>query len=140
MVARILPQLLPGLLVVAGFSAVITPASSQVRTDTVQIEPQDTPVVQLTVERTTPAVNYRPRRGDTEIGFAGTALLPEAEGEAEVSGEKGYMKIDARFDNLQPPQRFGREYLTYVLWAITPEAAQRTWARCSTTTMTRASK
>jgi outer membrane protein OmpA-like peptidoglycan-associated protein len=73
------------------------------------------------VGRTTPAVNYRPRSGDTEIDFAGTALLPGARGKATVSGEKGYMKIDAEFDKLQPPGKFGREYLTYVLWAITPE-------------------
>src|SRR5688572_12088024 len=69
------------------------------------------------VGRTTPAVNYRPRSGDTEIDFAGTALLPGAKGQATVSGEKGYMKVDARFDNLQPPGKFGHEYFTYVLWA-----------------------
>ena len=73
------------------------------------------------VGRTTAAVNYRPRAGDTEIDFAGTALLPGARGHATVSGEKGYIKIDARFDKLEAPTRFGREYLTYVLWAITPE-------------------
>jgi outer membrane protein OmpA-like peptidoglycan-associated protein len=73
------------------------------------------------VGRTTAAINYRPRRGDTKIDFAGTALLPQARGSATVSGEKGYIKIDARFDKLQPASRFGREYLTYVLWAITPE-------------------
>jgi outer membrane protein OmpA-like peptidoglycan-associated protein len=78
--------------------------------------------VQLTpVARTTAAVNYRPRGGETKIAFAGTALLPGAKGEAEISGEKGYMRIDARFDKLQPPTRLGREYLTYVLWAVTPE-------------------
>jgi hypothetical protein len=55
------------------------------------------------------------------VDFAGTALMPEARGYAEVSGEKGYMRIDARFDELQPPTRFGPEYLTYVMWAITPE-------------------
>ena len=73
------------------------------------------------VGRTTAAVNYRPRQGDTKIDFAGTALLPGAKGTAEVSGAKGYMQIDARFDKLQPPTRFGQEYLTYVLWAVTPE-------------------
>ena len=73
------------------------------------------------VGRTTPAVNYRPREGDTEIDFVGTALLPGSKGHATVSGEKGYMKIDAEFDKLQPPGKFGREYLTYVLWAVTPE-------------------
>jgi outer membrane protein OmpA-like peptidoglycan-associated protein len=80
------------------------------------------PVFRVTiVGRTLPAINYRPRRGDTKIDFAGTALLPKAEGHATVAGEQGYMKIDARFNNLEPAQRFGREYLTYVLWAVTPE-------------------
>src|SRR5687767_13677041 len=86
-----------------------------VATDTV-------PVFRITVVgRTTPAINYRPRRGDTKIDFAGTALLPQAKGTAEVSGEQGYMKIQAKFDKLEPASKFGREYLTYVLWAITPE-------------------
>jgi outer membrane protein OmpA-like peptidoglycan-associated protein len=73
------------------------------------------------VGRTTQAINYRPRRGDTRIDFTGTPLMPAATGKATVSGEKGYIKIDARFDKLAPPGQFGSEYLTYVLWAITPE-------------------
>ena len=80
------------------------------------------PVFRITVVgRTTAAINYRPRRGDTKVDFAGTALLPQARGSATVSGEKGYIKIDARFDKLEAATKFGREYLTYVLWAITPE-------------------
>src|SRR4051812_49240145 len=73
------------------------------------------------VGRTISAINYRPRNGSTKVDFAGTTLLPQGRGYAEVSGEKGYMKIDAHFDNLQPAMKFGPEYLTYVLWAITPE-------------------
>ena len=80
------------------------------------------PVFRITVVgRTTRAVNYRPRRGETKIDFSGTALMPTARGYATVSGEKGYILVDARFDKLQPPTSFGREYLTYVLWAVTPE-------------------
>jgi outer membrane protein OmpA-like peptidoglycan-associated protein len=80
------------------------------------------PLFRITVVgRTTAAINYRPRTGETKVDFAGTALLPQAKGTATVSGEKGYIKIDARFDKLEAPTRFGREYLTYVLWAITPE-------------------
>jgi outer membrane protein OmpA-like peptidoglycan-associated protein len=80
------------------------------------------PLFRVTVVgRTTAAINYRPRTGETKVDFAGTPLLPQAKGSATVSGEKGYMKIDARFDKLESPARFGREYLTYVLWAITPE-------------------
>ena len=73
------------------------------------------------VGRTTPAINYRPRRGDTKIDFSGTPLMPQAHGDATVSGEQGYIQIDAHFKKLTPASRFGREYLTYVLWAITPE-------------------
>src|SRR5688572_2467574 len=80
------------------------------------------PIFRVTVvARTTAAINYRPRRGDTKVDLAGTALLPRAHGSAKVAGEQGYMKIEARFEQLEPASRFGREYLTYVLWAITPE-------------------
>jgi outer membrane protein OmpA-like peptidoglycan-associated protein len=82
----------------------------------------EVPLFRVTVVgRTVPAVNYRPRSGDTRINFAGTALMPEANGWAEVGGEQGVIEIDARFDDFEAPARFGREYLTYVLWAITPE-------------------
>jgi outer membrane protein OmpA-like peptidoglycan-associated protein len=80
------------------------------------------PIFRVTVVgRTTAAINYRPRRGDTTVDMVGTALLPSARGSAKVAGEQGYMKIEARFEKLDPASRFGREYLTYVLWAITPE-------------------
>ena len=80
------------------------------------------PIFRMTVVgRTTAAINYRPRKGATKIDFVGTALLPNAVGTAQVEGKKGYIAIDARFDKLEPATRFGQEYLTYVLWAITPE-------------------
>ena len=112
-------------LTVFGLSSVLVAGSAQAQTPSAQpkgdLTIQYQAVQSTPVARTTAAVNYRPRHGDTKIGFAGTALLPGAKGEAEVSGEKGYMRIDARFEKLQPPERFGREYLTYVLWAVTPE-------------------
>ena len=73
------------------------------------------------VAHTTPAVNYRPRHDDTPLDFEGTSLLPKSKGHAKISGEKGYIQIDAKFDDLEPATRFGPEYLTYVMWAITPE-------------------
>jgi outer membrane protein OmpA-like peptidoglycan-associated protein len=84
----------------------------------------DNPIYKITinvVERTTTAVNYRHRSGSTPIEFRGTPLLPDAKGEAKVESKQGYMEIDAKFDELQPATRFGPEYLTYVMWAITPE-------------------
>lgn len=88
----------------------------------VAVQQDQVPVFRVVVVgRTTPAINYRPRSGETKIDFAGTPLMPQAKGKATISGEKGYIKIDADFENLQPATRFGPEYLTYVVWAITPE-------------------
>jgi len=80
------------------------------------------PVYRVTViERTMKAINYQHRNGATQIDFRGTDLLPMAHGQAKVESKKGYMEIEVEFDKLQPATKFGVEYLTYVLWAITPE-------------------
>ena len=73
------------------------------------------------VGRTTKAVNYRRNGIATPLDFRGTVLLPDADGSAMVKANKGSTEIRARFKKLPAPTRFGREYLTYVLWAITPE-------------------
>ena len=82
----------------------------------------DAPIFRVTVVgHTTPAVNYRPRKGNTDIDFKGTPLMPLAVGKAKVQGKKGYIDIEAKFEKLGAPTQFAPEYLTYVLWAITPE-------------------
>ena len=73
------------------------------------------------IERTVKAVDYQYRSGPTKVDFRGTVLMPKAKGDATVESKAGRTEIDARFDHLENPQRFGREYLTYVLWAITPQ-------------------
>ena len=73
------------------------------------------------VERSTKAVNYSHRNGSTPLDFQGTLLMPAARGEAKVESKQGYIEVEVEFDNLQPATRFGPEFLTYVLWAITPE-------------------
>jgi hypothetical protein len=84
--------------------------------------PDESPLFRVTlVGRSTPAINYRPRSGKTKIDFVGTVLMPQARGDATIKGEKGYIEIDANFERLQPATRFGPEYLTYVMWAVTPE-------------------
>jgi|SoiMethySBSTD1v2_1073268.scaffolds.fasta_scaffold00255_57 outer membrane protein OmpA-like peptidoglycan-associated protein len=113
---KLITALLIGLLAGPAFAQVAIPPA----------QPSDinapTPLFRLTVVgRTTAAINYRPRSGHTKVDLVGTALLPEARGYADVSGEKGYIEIDAHFRKMQPATRFGTEYLTYVMWAITPE-------------------
>lgn len=73
------------------------------------------------VQRDLDAVNYLHRSGSTHIAFQGTALLPAAKGEAKVTSERGGITIDAEFKGLTPANGFGPEYLTYVLWAISPD-------------------
>jgi outer membrane protein OmpA-like peptidoglycan-associated protein len=81
-----------------------------------------TPIYRLSVTpRTIKAINYQHRSGATKIDFRGTEILPNARGEATVQGKQGYIRIEVEFDGLQPATNNGAEYLTYVLWAITPE-------------------
>ena len=78
--------------------------------------PQSTPV-----HRTTKAVNYRLRGDSVKVDFHGTELMQNASGEAKVTGKKSSVEIDAKFDGLDDPTKFGLEYLSLVLWAISPE-------------------
>jgi outer membrane protein OmpA-like peptidoglycan-associated protein len=73
------------------------------------------------VQRNLDCVNYLHRSGSTTIGFQGTPLLQGARGEAKVNSERGGITIDAHFQGLTPANGFGSEYLTYVLWAISPD-------------------
>lgn len=80
------------------------------------------PIFRVTVvSRTTKAINYHHRSGSTMVGLQGTTLLPKATGEARVESKQGTIKIDANMSKLSPATQFGPEYLTYVMWAITPE-------------------
>jgi outer membrane protein OmpA-like peptidoglycan-associated protein len=83
---------------------------------------QATPIFRVTVvSRTTKAINYHHRTGSTHIDFRGTELMPAARGEAKVASQMGSTKIETRLDHMTPPAQYGPEYMTYVLWGITPE-------------------
>src|SRR5438067_362785 len=80
------------------------------------------PLYRITVvQRALKAVNYERRTGPTHIDMKGTVLLPKAQGEAKIEVKNGYTEISASFKHIEPPTQFGTEYLTYLLWAITPE-------------------
>ncbi|HEV2400151.1 MAG TPA: OmpA family protein [Candidatus Sulfotelmatobacter sp.] len=87
------------------------------------LEPMSTtPTFRVTViSRSVQAVNYKHRGGASKVDFAGTDLMPAANGQAKVESKKGYTEIEVEFGNLQKPTTFGNEYLTYILWAISPE-------------------
>lgn len=80
------------------------------------------PIYNVTVvQRALDAVNFERHAGPTEIDLKGTVLMPKAEGKATVEVKNGYTKIDLNVKRLQAPTLFGTEFLTYVLWAITPD-------------------
>jgi outer membrane protein OmpA-like peptidoglycan-associated protein len=88
--------------------------------------PDPQPLYRVTViSRSLEAVNYEHRGGPSPLDFQGTVLLPHMKGTAIVESQRGSVAIDAKFEHLEPPTRFGREYLTYVLWAISPEGRAR---------------
>src|SRR4051812_28305352 len=83
---------------------------------------QSVPIYRITVtERTVKAVNYEYRRGPTRLDFRGTVLMPDAKGDAVVESKAGRTEVTVKFDHVAAASRYGGEYLTYVLWAITPE-------------------
>jgi outer membrane protein OmpA-like peptidoglycan-associated protein len=90
------------------------------------LTPADTgppaPIFRVTVvSRTTKAVNYHHRTGTTHIDFRGTELMPAAIGEAKVASQMGSTKIETTLRHMTPASQYGPEYMTYVLWGITPE-------------------
>src|SRR5262249_22558915 len=82
---------------------------------------QNPPSAAGSVSRTTKAVNYRLRGEPIEVDLHGTELMANALGKAKVEGKKSSVEIDAKFEAMDDPTRFGLEYLTYVLWAVSPQ-------------------
>src|SRR5262249_1699137 len=117
-------KVLKWILALAALTLLIPPAASA-QAPAVQVQRTgDNPIYKITinvVSRSTTAVNYPTRGGSTRLDFRGTPLLPSAHGEAEIETHKGYVGVKTEIKDLQPASRFGPEYLTYVLWAISPE-------------------
>ena len=111
-------------LLFAAAIALSLPAAAQTDSQpTLEVEHlSTTPTFRVTViSRSVQAINYEHRSGSSKLDFAGTGLMPLASGEAKVNSKRGAIEIEAEFGNLQRPTTFGNEYLTYVLWAISPE-------------------
>jgi len=109
-------------LILLGAGILCAQAPNPVQTGVAPAANGPEPIFRVDVtSRSIRAVNYHHRQGSTKIDFRGTALMPEARGEAEISPNTGAARISLRFDHLMNPAQFGPEYLTFVLWGITPE-------------------
>lgn len=87
-----------------------------------QAQPAVVPLYRVTVvQGSAKAINYGNLKRSTEIDLLGTVLAANASGEARVKSEGGAILITATFKNLPPASSFGGEFLTYVLWSVSPE-------------------
>jgi outer membrane protein OmpA-like peptidoglycan-associated protein len=113
----------PILFLAAGIALSVSAFAQYNSQTSVAVEPMSsTPVFRVVVvSRSVRAINYEHRSGSSKLDFAGTALMPSANGEAKVNSKRGSIEVDAEFGDLRKPTTFGNEYLTYVLWAISPE-------------------
>jgi outer membrane protein OmpA-like peptidoglycan-associated protein len=66
------------------------------------------------------AINYR-NSSSSKVDMQGTSLMPTASGDAKVQSRTGRVEVELKISGLEPASRFGMEYLTYVLWAISPQ-------------------
>jgi len=98
------------------------PRSGPSQNPMVTAQPGSVPLYRVVVvQGSARAINYRNLKHSTEIDMLGTVLVPNASGEAKVKSEDGGIQITAKFKNLPPASTFGGEFLTYVLWGISPE-------------------
>jgi outer membrane protein OmpA-like peptidoglycan-associated protein len=103
-------------------AALVLPAFSQ--QNTAVTGDQSSGYHMSVVSRSTQAVDYR-HKGSTKVDMKGTDLSSYVKGEAKVEGKAAGVKIDANIEGLRPANSFGLAYLTYVLWAISPEGRPR---------------
>ena len=104
-------------------SSTTTTTTTTTQQNSTQVEPMDqTPTFRVNVvERTTQAVDYRDRGGTTTVNIRGTELMPQVTGDVKISGHTGRLALNVSVRHMKGARDLGLPYLTYVLWAITPE-------------------
>ena len=75
------------------------------------------------ITKSATAIGYEVGGGSTKVDLKGTDLMPEGSGQAkvEIKAKAGRASVEAEVKGLKPPSSLGSEFLTYILWAVTPE-------------------
>jgi hypothetical protein len=66
-------------------------------------------------------LSYRHLAGSTEVRMRGTRLAPQARLHLKVGSRPGFVELDINrgaITGLKPAHRLGKDFLTYVLWAV----------------------
>ncbi len=75
------------------------------------------------VSKSTTAIGYRVGGGSTKVDLRAASAAPQASGEAKVEAKKGITNIEASVRGLDSPSKLGTEFLTYVLWVVSPDGS-----------------
>ena len=110
------------LLCTSALALFFVPPSHAFPQDTHSRDSESASLINIRVSRTTETVNYRDN-SSTKIDFQGTALMARAQGKAQIEAKHGRVAIKGEFEYLEPASTFGSAYLTYVLWAISPQGS-----------------
>lgn len=75
------------------------------------------------ITKSVKAVGYEVGGGGTKLDMKGTELMPQANGQAkvEIKTKAGRANLEVNLKGMTPPSQLGAEFLTYVLWVVTPE-------------------
>src|SRR6201993_2636346 len=75
------------------------------------------------VSKSIKAVGYEVGGGSTKVIFLGTSAASQASGEAKVEAKTGGTSIELKVTSMPQPTSLGAEFLTYVLWTVTPDGS-----------------
>jgi outer membrane protein OmpA-like peptidoglycan-associated protein len=75
------------------------------------------------ISRSIKAVGYQVGGGATKMVFNGTTAAPNASGEAKVDAKKTGTDIEIKVTGMPTATSLGPEFLTYVLWTISPDGS-----------------
>jgi len=73
------------------------------------------------ISKSTKAVGYPVGGGSTKVDLKSTSLMPQASGEAKVEAQKGITNVEVDIKGMAPASKLGTEFLTYVLWTVSPD-------------------
>src|SRR4051794_41713189 len=74
-----------------------------------------------TTGRSIHAIGYVVGGGSTTVDLKNTGLMPRVSGEARVESKPGVTTVEVQLQGLRPPTELGAEFLSCVLWAVSPE-------------------
>jgi outer membrane protein OmpA-like peptidoglycan-associated protein len=75
------------------------------------------------ISKSIKAVGYQVGGGSTKMIFVGTTAVPQASGEAKVDAKTAGTNIELKVKGMPQPTTLGAEFLTYVLWTVTPDGS-----------------